>query len=133
MNLTAPETIDWEKAVEGLHMISAKYVPIHTRAMAVHARGPDRFWQITFADGRIGWGESLAANAHRTNSFYVPRDVADEPWLKVAATAGYNTAWATSAAAAHHPVLSNIIRRAAVERQQQLDADATPVTDDRLL
>ena len=69
-------------------------------------------------------GESLAANGHRTKTFYVPRDIADEPWLKVAASAGYNTAWATSDAAALRPVLSAIIRRAPRERQQQLDADA---------
>lgn len=127
MKTTVDESTTWGKATEGLHIISEKFVPLHTREPGFRTRGDDRYWQIQLADGRIGWGESLAANSHRTSNFYVPQDVADEPWLKAAASAGYNVAWATSDDAAYHPTLSTIIRRASVERQQQLDLDAVPV------
>lgn len=77
--------------------------PIHSSGICSHTRSRSDF-AITLADGRTNCGEAYTPNRYRTNTFYVPRDIADEPRLKAAVSAGYNTGWATSIAALLSPV-----------------------------
>lgn len=116
---------DWRKSIDKMHVISERFLPTYTRLEPNYSRGLDLCWRIIFSDGRIGWGESLAVNSHRTRIYYVPQDIADEPWLVAAAEVGYDTIWAASDEAKYQPILRNIINRASVDRLRRLDAEST--------
>lgn len=119
MNETPDQIARWKAAIADLHVLPQSIAPPHERLPPTFRIGNDTCWKFRLADGRFGWARTYSVTVPSNPYFYVPQDVADEAWLKFAASRGYDLEWAKRQTDSNQ-VIRDAILRASPARQRQL-------------
>lgn len=119
MNETPDQIARWKAAIEGLQVLPQNLAPPHERLSPTYRIGNDKCWKIRLADGRFAWARTHSVIVPIHAYYYVPQDVADEAWLKFAASRGYDLEWAKRQTE-NNQVIRDAILRASPARLRQL-------------